>query len=353
MFRKHFFSIIVLVVLSGLFVVLQHRKSVIKNPQFEGSTMGTFYHITVIDSFTTPQTKALSKKIKAVLQKVTTEMSTWEPTSEISQFNHNKTIEPVPISPEFAFVVRRALKYSKDTDGAFDPTLQPLLDLWGFGSGAKERTVPSEAAIKEAKAKTGWKKVGCPPRAPPILQKTNPDLALNLGAIAKGYGVDRVAQLLRQEGYKNWFVEIGGEVIVQGKNATGIPWRIGVQYPSTNPAEERLFGILHLTSGAIATSGSYRNFIFKDKNLYSHILDPRTGRAIYSSTLSVSVFASTCMDADALATALFVMNADEGLKWVEKHPKIEALFLVQNEAGKIFEKKSSSFAEKTGYIAQP
>jgi thiamine biosynthesis lipoprotein len=350
--RQLLFSIGILLFLAILFVA-RNGKQPIKTQKFAGYSMGTLYHISVVDSFSPAQRKNLAKKIDEVLKKVTAEMSTWEPTSEISRFNHAKTIEPVPISKPFAFVVRRALKWSKATRGAFDPTLQPLLDLWGFGSESQGEKVPSKEEIEAAQAKTGWKKVGCPPRTPPILQKTIPDLELNLGAIAKGYGVDRIAQLLQREGYKNWFVEIGGEVIVQGKNEQGIPWRIGVQYPSTNPAEERLFGILHLTTGAVATSGSYRNFIVKNQKIYSHILDPRTGQALYSSTLSVSVFAPNCTDADAIATALFVMGADEGLKWVEKQPEIEALFLVQNEAGKIFEKKSSSFVEKTGYIAQP
>jgi thiamine biosynthesis lipoprotein len=350
--RSLLFPIGFLILLVLLFVI-RNREQPIKQAKFEGFTMGTLYHISVIDSFTTAQKKDLAKKIDEVLKRVNVEMSTWDPKSEISQFNHKKTVEPVSISEPFSYVVRRALKWSKETHGAFDPTLQPLLDLWGFGSESKERKVPSDVEIKETEAKIGWEKLSCPPRSPPILQKSIPDLALNLGAIAKGYGVDQVAQLLKKEGYTNWFVEIGGEVIVQGKNAEGNSWRIGVQYPTTNPAETRSFGILHFETGAIATSGSYRNFIVKDEKIYSHILDPRTGRALYSSTLSVSVYAPNCADADAIATALFVMGNEEGLKWVEKHPQIEALFLVQNEAGEICEKKSSSFVERTGYIIQP
>jgi len=349
--RSIFFPIVFFGFLILLFV-FKNREVPVKQIKFAGSTMGTFYHICVIDSFTSAQKGDLARKIDQVLKRVNIEMSTWDPKSEISRFNHKKTVEPVLISEPFACVVRRALKWSKQTGGAFDPTLQPLLDLWGFGSESKEQKIPSDLQIKEMEAKVGWEKLSCPAHTPPVLQKSIPDLALNLGAIAKGYGVDQVAQLLKKEGHTNWFVEIGGEVVVQGKNAKGEPWRIGVQYPDTNPLGTRLFGILHFTKGAVATSGSYRNFIVKDKKTYSHILDPRTGRALYSSTLSVSVYAPNCMDADAVATALFVMGDKEGLKWVEKYPQIEALFLVQNQEGKICAKKSSSFVKKTGYIPQ-
>jgi thiamine biosynthesis lipoprotein len=245
--------------------------------------------------------------------------------------------------------VRKALELSDASGGAFDPTLQPLLNLWGFGSEGVERTVPTDEAIAECKARTGWAKLTV--SADNALLKTEPEVSLALGAIAKGFGVDAIGQILEDEGLSNWFVEIGGEVVVQGKNPTGEPWRIGIQYPSTTLMEEgRLQGILHLTTGAVATSGDYRNYLERDGQIYSHILDPRSGRAVLTDTASVSVYAPNCTDADGLATALYVMGPDEGLQWIETMPGVEALFLVRSGES-IIERFSSGFLSATGYTS--
>ncbi len=315
-----------------------------------GGTMGTTYSITLSDPVTAPRLVTMVQAIECQLDEINLQMSTWNAESEISRFNHSTSTEWFPVSDGFAVVVQRALELSESTGGAFDPTLQPLLNLWGFGSEAGNQQVPSDADIAEAKIHTGWQKLRV--EVSSGLRKNGSALSLDLGAIAKGYGVDVLAGILDEAGYKNWFVEIGGEVVVQGVNPDGVPWKVGIQYPTTNPMDQRLQGILHVTNGAVATSGDYRNYIPKDGVLYSHILDPRTGRAVFSDTASVTVVASSCMDADGMATALFVMGAEEGLTWVEQRPGVEAMFLLRGGDSEIFEKFSSGFVAATGYASE-
>jgi thiamine biosynthesis lipoprotein len=292
----------------------------------------------------------LHRQIESELAQFNRQMSTWDPMSEISHFNQSDESGPYPVSEAFAAVVAGALELGESTGGAFDPTLQPLLNLWGFGSEGGTREVPSDAALAVAMENTGPDKVWFDKSN--NLWKAGPDVQLALGAIAKGCGVDALGQLMDRAGHKNWFAEIGGEVVVRGINPNGQPWRIGIQYPSSNPAVDQLQGILNLTQGAVATSGDYRNYIEQDGMLYSHILDPRSGRAVLSETAGVTVLAPTCMDADGIATALFVMGAEEGLRWVEKQPGVESMFLLRGGDGKILEKFSSGFVAATGYVSE-
>jgi len=326
------------------------RSQYVTNPACWGQTMGTSYSIRIAGRVKRSLLKQLTQQIESELLEVNRQMSTWDPDSEISRFNHSTSTDAIRVSADFAWVVARALEFSETTEGAFDPTLQPLLNLWGFGSEGAEHGIPSDADILAAKAATGWQEISVIP--PDRLSKRRSDLSLALGAIAKGYGVDAVARILDDEGFDNWFVEIGGEVMVQGRNPEGVPWKIGIQYPDTNPLDDRLQGILHISAGAVATSGDYRNYMEVDGVIYSHILDPRTGRTALSDTASVTVYASNCTDADAMATALFVMGAAEGLQWIEKRPEAEAMFLQRDGSGEIIERFSSGFAEATGYSCE-
>ncbi len=315
-----------------------------------GETMGTAYSVTVSDPITASQLVVIVRAIENRLAEINRQMSTWEPDSEISRFNQADESGPFSASDGIVYVVGRALELGGETGGAFDPTLNPLLNLWGFGSEAEERRIPSAAEIAAAKKNTGVDKVWLDKDS--NLWKAGPEVQLDLGAIAKGYGVDALAKLLVEEGHENWFVEIGGEVVVQGVNPAGVPWRVGIQFPGTNPMEEgRLQGIVNLARGAVATSGDYCNYIHQDGVLYSHILDPRSGRAVLSDTASVTVVAPRCMDADGMATALFVMGAEEGLAWVEQRPEVEAMFLLRGDS-EIFEKFSSGFVAATGYAPE-
>ncbi len=337
----------------GLALVLAFsvKSFFVKNPILTGSTMGASYSVTFKGYLTRNAIYTLSRQIEAELMEINRQMSTWDPESEISHFNRSEGSDPFPTSASFAAVVRRALELSKTTGGAFDPTLQPLLNLWGFGSEGEERKVPSDADIARIKSSTGWDQIWIDSSG--ALRKATPDVQLALGAIAKGYGVDALSQLLDEAGYTDWFVEIGGEVVVRGTNPDDVPWRIGIQYPTSNPMMNRLQGIVNLTEGAVATSGDYRNYLLQDDTLYSHILDPRSGRAVLSDTASVTVVAPLCMDADGMSTALFVMGATEGLAWVETLPEVEALFLIRSADGEISEKFSSGFEATTRYVSEP
>jgi thiamine biosynthesis lipoprotein len=336
------FVVVLVLALGGIV-----RSRSVNDPAHWGETMGTGYSIKIAGAVKKSDLRVLHEEIESVLKEVNRQMSTWDPESEISRFNHSSSTEPFTCSPAFAEVVQQSLLLSASTGGAFDPTLQPLLNLWGFGSEADERRVPSGEELAAAQRRTGWQKIQTDGRS--FLVKREPGLSLALGAIAKGYGVDQLAGLLETSGCENWFAEIGGEVAVHGMNPEGVPWRIGIQFPSTNPMEDQIQGILHLSDGAVATSGDYRNYLEEDGVIYSHILDPRTGLALRSDVASVTVVAPRCMDADGAATALFVMGADEGLRWVEQQPGLEALFLLRGEGNEIIEKFSSGFRKATAY----
>ncbi|WP_372807749.1 FAD:protein FMN transferase [Pontiella sp.] len=348
--QKQFISI-----LAGLAIVLilgiggLVRFSTIENPAHWGESMGTTYSVKISGKVKRSLLKQIKQRIDGRLAEINAQMSTWEPDSEISSFNRSRSVQAFPCSEAFASVVERALQLAESTEGAFDPTLQPLLNLWGFGSGGEQPAIPSDDEVAAARKKTGWRKLTSRNWA---IEKAEPEISLDLGAIAKGYGVDALARILEQAGLENWFVEIGGEVVVKGLNPDGMPWKIGIQFPTTNPMEDgRLQGIVHMTNGAVATSGDYRNYIEEDGVIYSHILDPRSGRAVRSNTASVTVVAPDCMDADGIATALFVMGADAGLAWVEDQPQVEALFLLRGENGEINEKFSSGFRKASGYTS--
>ncbi len=344
--RKYLIALVLLIVLTAGGIL---RSGTIKNPATGGQTMGTSYSIKITGKLKKAMLEELNSRIRAELAEVNRQMSTWDPESEISRFNHSGAEEGFQCSEAFALVVRRALALSRESGGAFDPTLQPLLNLWGFGSEAAEDHVPNDAEIAAAKAQTGWDKLRVDEAG--RLWKTQPELSLALGAIAKGYGVDAVGRILEEAGLENWFVEIGGEVLARGKNPDGVPWRIGIQFPTSNPMDSTLQGIVNVSSGAVATSGDYRNYIEENGAVYSHILDPRTGRTVRSDTASVTVTAENCMEADGLATALFVLGPDEGLAWIERLGGAEAMFLVRRPNGEIAERFSSGFIEASGYSA--
>lgn len=321
-----------------------------KDPTLSGETMGTTYSVKIKGYVLHSAENKLSRKIEETLSEINRQMSTWDPDSEISIVNHSDKTGPFPVSAEFATVVTRALEFAESTSGAFDPTLQPLLNLWGFGSESGEWKIPSEEEIVRVLTNTGPDMVWLEDST--NLWKSTPEVQLDLGAIAKGYGVDVISRLLDAHGYENWFVEIGGEVSVRGVNPQGNPWRIGIQFPSGSAGIDQLQGILHLTNGAVATSGDYRNFIEQDGKLYTHIIDPWSGNTILTNTASVTVFTPSCLDADAAATALFVFGADVGMAWVEEHPEAEAMFLLRDPQGEIHERFSSGFTAATGYISQ-
>ena len=291
--------------------------------------------------------RRLQADVDAALADVNRQMSPYLPDSEISRFNRAGANEPLAISPDFRFVVRRALEIAEATDGAFDPTVGALVNLWGFGPDGLRRAAPAPEQIAAARAITGWRHLRLAPDG--RLAKDVAALKLDLGAIAKGFGVDRVAALLRKRGLANFLVEVGGETLGVGVNAAGEPWRVGVLKPD---GSADLQGVAHLTGGkAIATSGDYRNF-YRDESgdLRAHIIDPRTAAPVGHAVASVSVLAGDCLTADALATALFVLGPGEGLPLLAaRFPGVEAFFIVRSGNGGFDEVASSGYAAATAF----
>jgi thiamine biosynthesis lipoprotein len=306
---------------AAVFLVSACSRQEVSNPKWEQQTMGTLCHITLSGPVPEKKLNRLREKIDAELEKVNRLMSTWQPDTEISRFNAASSLDRFPVSPEFAAVVSRALEIAAATGGAFDPTVKPLVDHWGFG--ARADTQPLEQILQAV----GWRNVRIENGA---LIKTNPDVQLDLSAIAKGYGTDAVAEVIRSSGFENFLVEIGGEIVASGQSPKKRTWIVGVETPQPN-AEfgAQIFRTLELSRRAMATSGDYRNFRERsDGTLYSHIIDPATGLPAETDVASVSVLADFCMDADAAATALFVMGSEKGFQWLENHPEFDVLFIL-------------------------
>jgi len=267
--------------------------------------MGTTYSITVVADQLPPDD--LSQQIDRLLSKVDRSMSTYKDESEISRFNRLSVGQTQKISSEFAEVIRISQKIWHQSNGAFDPTIGPLVDLWGFGPVDREGQVPSSESIEQVLSNVGFESIILEDLT---LSKLAP-VALDVSAVAKGYAVDLVANHLEMLALPDYLVEIGGEIRVSGTNPDGQPWRIALEQPQLFAAVDR---VIEISDIAIATSGDYRNYFEKDGVRYSHTIDPRTGMPIRHKLASVSVIAESCAEADAWATALSVMGAVESKK---------------------------------------
>jgi thiamine biosynthesis lipoprotein len=303
---------------------------------FAGETEGTTFHIKAGKLPANLTVAQLQTQIRALLDKVDGQMSTYKKDSELSRFNQNPSTNWQPVSAELFTVIKEAQKISEFSQGAFDITVGGLVNLWGFGPEPIKFTAPADALIKERLAKVGYKQLSLQEN-PLAIKKAVPDLYVDLSAIAKGYAVDQVGLLLEHTGITDYMVEIGGEIRVKGKNSSGQAWQIAIEKPTPNKIMvER---IISLTDIGMATSGDYRNFFEVDGVRFSHTLNPRTGRPISHKLASISVLSATTMEADALATALNVLGPDEGFQLAEQH-KIAALFIVKAQQG--FEEKPTS-----------
>lgn len=317
-----------------------------------GTTMGTTYSIRIAGArLGAAGLGKLQADVDRTLDEVNRQMSTYRPDSEITRFNRSGADEPVAVSPDFLRVLRRGLEIAEASGGAFDPTVGALVAAWGFGAGAKERRRPDPETVAAARQQVGYRHLSI--AADGRIAKDLAALQLDLSAIAKGYGVDRVAELLLSKNIRNFLVEIGGETRAEGVNGAGVPWRVGVQRPDYAPETGRDFeGVLSLTGGrAVATSGDYQNFYQDgDGATYAHIIDPRTAMPVRHGVASVSVLADDCLTADGLATTLDVLGPDEGIPWLAEHfPGAEVLFIVRQENGKYAEIASPGFAAALAY----
>lgn len=299
--------------------------------ELTGDTMGTYYRILLTKRDGQKKNK-IQEGIDRLLNRIEDQMSTWRPDSELSRFNESESTDWFEVSPETAFVVAESLRIAELSGGAFDPTVGPLIDLWSFGAERAEPRIPTDEEIAAAKQKTGWEKVMVRPN-PPALKKSQPEIQLNLSAIAKGYGVDAVSDWLVDQGEKNHLAEIGGEDRASGLKADGTAWRIGVQAPGGMPAEQSIgpiFQIVELNDRSIATSGDYQNYFEVDGKRYSHTIDPTSGRPITHDVASVSVLTHSCMAADGWATALTVLGPKKGMA-LARTQNLPVLILVRGE----------------------
>lgn len=286
--------------------------------KFNGETMGTYYAITIDGAAETARDE-IQVQIDACLVDINRQMSTWDPESEISTFNKSERTDWFPVSPEFAMVVTESIRIHKLTQGTFDPTVAPLIDLWGFGA-KRPKSFPTQEAIDAAKSKTGMQFIEA--RAePPAIRRTQPGITLNLSAIAKGHGVDRVSDLLTTLGYPSHVVDIGGEDRTGIAKASGEKWRLGVESPLGE-----LQRVIECTEQSVATSGDYRNYFEINGVRYSHAIDPTTGRPMINPPASVTVLSDSCMTADGLATGLMVMGTKKGFQFAKEH-KLSVLYL--------------------------
>ena len=260
------------------------------------------------------------------LEQVENELSSWRPDSAVSRFNAGAANQWMPVPPALAEVVSQALALSRESAGAFDPTLAPLVNLWGFGPQPR-RAPPAAAEVEAALALVGY--AGLEARLhPPALRKKSPSLAVDLSAIGKGHAVDRVAALLERQGCGNYLVDIGGEVRTLGRNPQGRSWRIGVEHPDAG----RPVRVLALSGEAAATSGDYRNFRMDGGRRLSHTLDPRTGRPVEHGLASVTVVAASAAEADGLATLINVLGPQAGLRFARRR-NLAALLLTRGAEG--------------------
>lgn len=295
--------------------------------KFPGRTMGTTYTVTVPklpeQLFESDVAEQLNQRLEVINQ----QMSTWDPDSEISRFNQSETSDWFPISAEFLEVVVEAKRVYEVTDGAFDPTVSPVIDLWGFGD-QRPKAIPTDNQINAALDAIGMNQIEFRSN-PPSIRKLNSQIQLNLSAIAKGYAVDDLARTLQELGIRSFMVDIGGETRAGAAKPNGNPWKLGIESPLGG-----LQRIVPLTENSIATSGDYRNFFELDGKRYSHAINPVTGRPVVDPAAAVSVRHASCMTADAFATALMVMNQEEAVR-LAKAENLSVLFQRVNQSGKV------------------
>lgn len=298
--------------------------------------MGTSYSVTVPTA--TQGQDAIGAAVRQALDRVDTLMSTYRADSEVSRFNRHESVEPFPVSAETHAVLATAQELSATTGGAFDITVGPLVDVWGFGPREISEP-PTEETVRRLLERTGWRKLVLDPQDQAV-RKIVPQLRIDLSAVAKGYAVDLVADALERLGYRRYLVEVGGELRAAGSRADGTPWRVGVESPeSSGRGVQR---ILQITDTAVATSGNYRNFREADGQRYGHVLDPRTGRPTTNQVLSATVLHPSAMHADALATALLVLGESEGTDLAERE-ELAVLLLVARDGEPPREVKSTEF----------
>ncbi|WP_028774478.1 FAD:protein FMN transferase [Shewanella waksmanii] len=301
-----------------------------------GETMGTTYHIKLVPGDKEPNQQLLQAEIDVALELVNNQMSTYRQNSELSKFNQLRRNETVRVSTDTALVISEGIDLYHKTDGALDITLGPLVNLWGFGPDKRPTSVPSQAVIDAAKAKTGIEHLHLDGLK---LRKTIPDLYVDLSSIAKGFGVDKVAEILDKYQPKGYLVEIGGELSLYGLKADDTPWRVAIEQPDVDERQVQL--VIEPGNLAMATSGDYRNYYEEQGRRFSHLIDPRDGYPIDHHLASVTVLHPQSMVADGYATAMMVLGVEKSLALAEQEQL--AIMLIEKQSDGFEVHYSSAF----------
>ena len=321
---KYLKIVFFLFLLIGTVLILKNHQAEQSVPYCiaEGRIFGTQYRVAYQSSV------PLDSAIQSVLQEVDASLSMFNKKSTLWRINNRMSNH---VDSLFCMVFNASQAVAEATNGAFDPTVAPAVNAWGFGF--KKGADISSTTIDSLCMLVGFDRINLHEER---ITKADPRIMLDFSAIAKGYGSDRVARVLDSCGIKNYMVEIGGEVVVRGHNKNGNPWGIGITKPMDDSLSinQELQTVLRLSDCAIATSGNYRNFYYKDGIKYAHTIDPRTGYPVQHSLLSATVIADNCMRADALATAFMVLGADSAIAYCERHPEVKGYFIIAAESGK-------------------
>ena len=313
--------------------------------RFGGEIMGTSWSVKLYSPISDEQFSLISAESIGLLADLDRKLSTYKQDSEITRFNLSSELGWQPVSDEFATLVEQALLISKLSHGAFDITVSPLVDLWGFSKDKKETMAfPSTSEIARVKAITGYQYLQVR-KQPPALKKALPELHIDLSAIAKGYAADRLSALLEAHGVVNYLAEVGGELKASGISKALRPWLIGVEKPV--PGWREIMHAVEVRGSGVATSGDYRNFIEIDGTRYSHTIDPRSGMPTVYKGASVTVIAENSLAADAWATAFFILPKDEALRLSEQH-QLGIYYVEQSDDGFV-QTMNSRFADYLVY----
>ncbi len=313
--------LLAILIVGTIIIISQQRNMPYQNDK--GFIFGTVYNITYQND------ENLQKEIEAELRKVDAELSMFNEKSTVSKINRG---EKVSLGDGFLEVYDLARQVSENTNGAFDVTVAPLVNAWGFGF--KEQQMPTKRQVDSLMRFVGMDKVRL--TVSKQIEKESPLVSLDFSAIAKGYGSDCVARFLRSKGITNFMVEIGGEIVTSGVNRERNPWRIGVTKPTDDSLKvsKDFQAIINVTDVAMATSGNYRNFYYKDGKKYAHTIDPKTGYPVQHNILSATIVAKSCAVADAYATAFMVLGLEGTRQVLDSHPELMAYLIYNDKEGK-------------------
>ena len=308
----------------------------------DGESMGSTWSVRYVGA--SASSSPARAEIVALLDRVDRQMSTWKSDSDLSRFNGAAPGSWVTVPDELFEVVEAALALAADTEGAYDPTVGPLVDLWGFGPGVSRREPPDGASIDAVRSRVGWQRIRLDVEQHRILQ--NGGTHLDLSSIAPGYAVDRIAQYLESQDIDNYLIEVGGELRSSGHKPDGHPWQVAIQRPLDNDTADGSVVPAHvvgLHNAALGASGDYRHFFEDGGRRYAHRIDPRTGYPADNGVASVTVLRPHCLHADSLATAFSVLGVQQGLAYAQERG-IGVLFIVR-EGDRFEERMTPAFAD--------